>query len=83
MANPTHQKSNHRKDQPEYGHSDSGQMSNWVPTSDPPPHTEAIFNVFELKKQPEIVKYYHAAAGFPNKPTWIKVINNKQYASLP
>ena len=57
-------------------------MSNWVPDSEPPP-TEAIFNVFELKKQPEIVRYYHAAAGFPNKPTWIKAINNKQYASWP
>ena len=45
--------------------------------------TEAIFNVFELKKQPEIVRYYHAAAGFPTKPTWIKAINNKQYASWP
>ena len=47
-----------------------------------PPPTEAIFNVFELKKQPEIVRYYHAAAGFPTKPT-IKAINNKQYASWP
>jgi len=37
-----------------------------------PPPTEAILNVFELKKQPEIVRYYHAAAGFPTKPTWIK-----------
>ena len=48
-----------------------------------PPPLEAIFNVFELKKQPEIVRYYHAAAGFPSKPTWIKAINNKQYASWP
>ena len=48
-----------------------------------PPPTEAIFNVFELKKQPEMVRYYHAAAEFPTKPTWIKAINNKQYASWP
>jgi len=48
-----------------------------------PPPSEAIFNVFELKKQPEIVRYYHAAAGFPTKPMWIKAINNKQYASWP
>jgi len=36
-----------------------------------------------LKKQPEIVRYYHAAVGFPTKPTWIRAINNKQYASRP
>ena len=30
-----------------------------------PPPIEASFNVFELKKQPEIVRYYHAAPGFP------------------
>ena len=58
-------------------------MSNWVPASEPPSPTEAIYNVFELKKQPEIVRYYHTAAGFPIKPTWIRAINNKQYASWP
>jgi hypothetical protein len=32
-----------------------------------PPPIEAIANVFELKTQPELVRYYHAAAGFPTK----------------
>jgi hypothetical protein len=28
-----------------------------------PPPAEAIYNVYELKTQPELVRYYHAAAG--------------------
>jgi hypothetical protein len=39
--------------------------------------------VYELKKQPELVQYYHAAAGFPTKPTWLKAIKNMQFASWP
>jgi hypothetical protein len=45
-----------------------------------PPSIEAIANVYELKTQPEIVRYYHAAAGFPTKPTWLKAIRNNPYA---
>ena len=48
-----------------------------------PPPTDAIHNVYELKTQPELVGYYHAAAGFPTKPTWIRAIKNQQYASWP
>jgi hypothetical protein len=29
------------------------------------------------------VRYYHAAAGFPTKPSWLKAIKNKQYPSWP
>jgi hypothetical protein len=46
-----------------------------------PPPTEAVANVFELRTQPELVRYYHAAAGFPTKPTWLAAIKNNQYAS--
>jgi hypothetical protein len=46
-----------------------------------PPHVDEICNMYELKTQPELVRYYHAAAGFPTKPTWIKAIKNKHYAS--
>ena len=46
-----------------------------------PPPAEAIANVYELKTQPELVRYYHAAAGFPTKPTWLKAIKNNHYAS--
>jgi hypothetical protein len=34
-----------------------------------PPTEEAVFNLYELKMQPESVNYLHAAAGFPAKPT--------------
>ena len=50
---------------------------------DHPPTKEAIHNVFELKTSPELVRYLHAAAGFPTKPQWITGIKNKQYASWP
>jgi hypothetical protein len=48
-----------------------------------PPPTKAIHNVYELKMQPELVCYYHTAAGFPMKPTWLKAIKNKQLAPWP
>ena len=48
-----------------------------------PPPTEAVANVYELKTQPELIRYYHAAAGFPTKPTWIAAIKNRQFASWP
>jgi len=47
------------------------------------PVIEAINNVYELKTQPELVRYLNACAGFPTKPSWIKAIKNRQYASWP
>ena len=47
------------------------------------PVIEAIHNVYELKTQPELVRYLHACAGFPTKPSWIKAIKNGHYASWP
>ena len=46
-----------------------------------PPPSDAVCNVYELKTQPELVRYYHAAAGFPTKPTWLQAIKNNHYAS--
>ena len=43
--------------------------------------TDHILVVYELKTQLELVKYYHAAAGFPTQPKWIKAIRNGHYAS--
>ena len=48
-------------------------------TSQPP--TNNILNAYEMKKQPELIKYYHAAAGFPTQPTWIAAIKNGHYKS--
>jgi hypothetical protein len=50
---------------------------------DCPPAIKAIHNVYKLKTQPELVRYLHACTGFPTKPSWIKAIKNRQYASWP
>ena len=44
------------------------------------PPKEAVANVYEFKTQTEIVRYYHAAAGFPIKPTWFAAIKKNHYA---
>ena len=44
---------------------------------DRPPPIDAIHNVYELKTQPELIRYLHAAAGFPTKPMWVAAIKNK------
>jgi hypothetical protein len=48
-----------------------------------PPPSNAVHNVYELKTQPELVRYHHASAGFPTKRTWLAAIKNKQYAAWP
>ena len=42
---------------------------------------KAIHNAYELKMQPEVVQYLHTCSGFPTKPSWIKAIKYKHYAS--
>jgi len=49
----------------------------------PPPKAEGINNVYELKTKPELIRYYHAAAGFPTKPTWLSAIRNGHYRTWP
>ena len=48
-----------------------------------PPPRDAVQNVYELRSQRELVRYYYAAAGFLTKATWIEAINNGHYASWP
>ena len=36
-----------------------------------------------MKVNPELVRYYHAAAGLPTKTSCIVAINNNHYASWP
>ena len=52
-------------------------------TVPPPKPAEIVQNVYELRTQREMVLYYHEAAGFPMKATWIKAIGNNQYSSWP
>ena len=37
----------------------------------------------ELKTKPDLVRYYHAAAGFPTKPSWLAAIRNGHYRTWP
>ena len=45
------------------------------------PPTKQIISAYELKTQSELIRYYHTAAGFPTKPTWLAAIENKSFAS--
>ena len=49
----------------------------------PLPQSQSINKVYKLKLNPELVRYYHATAGLPTKPSWITAINNNHYASWP
>jgi hypothetical protein len=48
-----------------------------------PPPSKAVYNVYKLKTQPELVQYHHAFAGFPTKPTWLAAIKNKHFTLWP
>jgi hypothetical protein len=48
-----------------------------------PPPSKAVYNVYELKTQPELVQYHHASAGFPTKPKSLAAIKNKHFTSWP
>ena len=48
-----------------------------------PPSYETINSVYELRSQDEIIRFYHAAAGYPTKATWIKAVNRGYFASWP
>ena len=45
------------------------------------PPTDNFLNAYDKKTRPELVSFYHAAAGFPTKPTWLAAIENSHYAS--
>jgi hypothetical protein len=44
---------------------------------------EEISNVHNLPSIFQIIKYHHAAAGYPVKDTWIKAINAGNYTTWP
>jgi hypothetical protein len=50
---------------------------------DRPPPSKAVYNVYKLKTQPELVKYHHASTGFPTKPTWLAAIKKKHFTLWP
>ena len=48
----------------------------------PPPPTDQILSAYELTTRPELIRYYHAAAGFPSKPTWVAAIKKRPLSIL-
>ena len=49
----------------------------------PPPLKDKANNVYEVSAKPQLIRYYHAAAGFPTKPTWLAAIKNGHCSSWP
>ncbi len=52
-------------------------------TNKDPPHNEAINVIFDLPSARQNFLWYHAAAGFPPKETFIRAICNGNYATWP
>ena len=48
-----------------------------------PSPEKAIHNFYEIPTIELTIHYLHAAAGFPTKPTWIKIICNGNYLFWP
>ena len=48
-----------------------------------PQTTEAVNNRYELPSTAKVVRYLHAAAGFPPKATWLKAIHAGNYNTWP
>ena len=45
--------------------------------------SDAINSVYELPSTEEVIAWYHAAAGYPTKATWLKAISAGFYATWP
>ena len=45
--------------------------------------SEAINNLYELPSIYPAISYFHGAAGFPTKVTWLKAIRNEIYLLWP
>ncbi len=48
-----------------------------------PEKKETAANVYSLPSISQVIKYHHAAAGFPTKDTWVKAIKAGYYVSWP
>ena len=43
----------------------------------------AVFSAYDLPSVDALVRYFHAAAGFPVRDTWLKAIKAGNYRSWP
>ena len=48
-----------------------------------PVPSKTIANVYQLRTKPEVIRYLHAAAGFPTESTWSAAVKSGNYASWP
>lgn len=48
-----------------------------------PPSYDTINNVWECRNQSEVLRFYHAACGFPTEATWIQAVERGYFASWP
>ena len=48
-----------------------------------PAPSETIANVYQLKTKPEVIRYLHAAAGFPTESTWYSAVRSGNFTSWP
>jgi hypothetical protein len=48
-----------------------------------PPHNKAINVIFDLPSARQNFLWYHLAAGFPSKETFIRAVRNGNYATWP
>ena len=44
---------------------------------------EEVSNVYNLPSIAQMIKYLHAATGYPTEDTWIKAINAGNYTTWP
>ena len=42
----------------------------------PPSPIDKVLSAYKPETKPELIRYFHAAAGFPTKPTWPRAIKN-------
>ena len=54
---------------------------NSPPAPDPPPLTLASNNAYDMPSIKSLVRFLHAAAGFPVKSTWLAAIKASNYAT--
>eukprot|EP00536_Pseudo-nitzschia_multiseries_P014225 jgi/Psemu1/37964/gm1.37964_g len=51
------------------------------PISDKQTHTGA--GAYQIQAIPKLIAFYHAAAGYPTKETWVRAIDRGSYATWP
>ena len=54
-----------------------------TPSADCRQESLAVFSAYDMPSVQALVRYFHAAAGFPVRDTWLNAIKNGNYSSWP